>query len=223
MADPIRVLLVDDHTVLRAGLRMLINAERDMEVVGEAADGEQAVQQAQAVGPDVVLMDIAMPGLNGLEATRRIRQCCPRARVLMLSMHDDEAYLREALEAGATGYTLKQAADTELLAAIRAVARDEIFLHPTLTRLMVGELLGKRAQTAAGGGRGTRDILSDREREVLRQIALGYTNQQVADMLGLSVKTVETYKARVMEKLHLRTRAALVRYAVERGLLAGVQ
>lgn len=223
MADPIRVLLVDDHTVLRAGLRMLINAERDMEVVGEAADGEQAVQQAQAVGPYVVLMDIAMPGLNGLEATRRIRQCCPRARVLMLSMHDDEAYLREALEAGATGYTLKQAADTELLAAIRAVARDEIFLHPTLTRLMVGELLGKRAQTAAGGGRGTRDILSDREREVLRQIALGYTNQQVADMLGLSVKTVETYKARVMEKLHLRTRAALVRYAVERGLLAGVQ
>jgi len=223
MADPIRVLLVDDHTVLRAGLRMLINAERDMEVVGEAADGEQAVQQAQAVGPDVVLMDIAMPGLNGLEATRRIRQCCPRVRVLMLSMHDDEAYLREALEAGATGYTLKQAADTELLAAIRAVARDEIFLHPTLTRLMVGELLGRRAPTAAGGGRGTRDILSDREREVLRQIALGYTNQQVADMLGLSVKTVETYKARVMEKLHLRTRAALVRYAVERGLLAGVQ
>lgn len=214
----IRLLLADDHAVLRSGLRMLLGAQPDMEVVGEAADGEEAVRSALESRPDVVLMDVAMIGESGLEATRRIKQRAPEVRVLVLSMYDDESYLRRALEAGASGYALKRAADTDLLSAIRAVARDEIYLHPALTRVLVGDLL-RRDLSAPQSGRPDAPHLSERELEVLRLVALGHTNQEIADALYLSIKTVESYKGRLMEKLGLRGRAALVRYAVEAGLL----
>jgi two-component system response regulator NreC len=215
----IRLVLADDHAVLRSGLRMLLDAQPDMEVVGEAADGGEAVRTALESRPDVVLMDVAMIGESGLEATRRIKQRAPEIRVLVLSMYDDESYLRRALEAGASGYALKRAADTDLLSAIRAVARDEIYLHPALTRMVVGDLL-RRDLSAPQSARPDAPHLSERELEVLRLVALGHTNQEIADTLYLSIKTVESYKGRLMEKLGLRGRAALVRYAVGAGLLA---
>lgn len=215
----IRIVIADDHAVLRSGLRMLLGAQADMEVVGEAGDGAEAVREALAKRPDVVLMDVAMSGENGLEATRRIKQQAPATKVLMLSMYDDESYLRRALEAGASGYALKRAADTELLSAIRAVARDEVYLHPALTRVLVADLL-QRDPAAPPQPRPEAPRLTEREVEVLRLVALGHTNQEIADTLYLSVKTVESYKGRLMEKLGLRGRAALVRYAVEAGLLS---
>lgn len=213
----IRLLLADDHAVLRSGLRMLLDAQPDMQVVGEAADGAEAVREALQSHPDVVLMDVAMAGEGGLDATRKIKQQAPDIKVLVLSMYDDESYLRRALEAGASGYALKRAADTELLSAIRAVARDEIYLHPALTRVLVGGLLQRDGASAAARPEAPR--LSEREVEVLRLVALGHTNQEIADTLYLSVKTVESYKGRLMEKLGLRGRAALVRYAVDAGLV----
>lgn len=214
----IRLLLADDHAVLRSGLRMLLDAQPDMQVVGEASDGAEAVREALQSRPDVVLMDVAMTGEGGLDATRRIKQQAPEIKVLVLSMYDDESYLRRALEAGASGYALKRAADTDLLSAIRAVARDEIYLHPALTRVLVGDLL-QREEANAETPRSEAPHLSERETEVLRLVALGHTNQEIADTLYLSVKTVESYKGRLMEKLGLRGRAALVRYAVDAGLL----
>ncbi|MBI2878940.1 MAG: response regulator transcription factor [Candidatus Rokubacteria bacterium] len=214
----IRVLLVDDHAVLRAGLRMLINAQPDMEVAGEAASGEEGLRLARELQPDVVLMDITMPGAGGIDATAEIRRACPRVRVLALTMHDDPAYLRSVLAAGGSGYVLKRAADTELLSAIRITHRGETYLAPSLAGAVVQEVLGRKAR----GGRGEvpGDSLSEREREVLCLIAQGHTNQQVADRLCLSVKTVETYRARLMEKLGLKSRADLVRYALSTGLLS---
>lgn len=219
MGTPIRLLLVDDHAVLRSGLRVLLNAQPDMEVVGEASDGAEAVAEALRLRPSVVLMDVAMSGESGLEATARIKQAAPEVNVLMLSMYDDESYLRRALEAGASGYALKRAADTDLLSAIRAVDRDEVYLHPALARVLVSDLL-KRDLRPAQPPRPDSPHLSEREIEVLRLVALGHTNQEIADSLYLSVKTVESYKGRLMEKLGLRGRAALVRYAVEAGLLS---
>ena len=216
---PIRLLIVDDHAVLRSGLRVLLNAQPDMEVVGEASDGAEAVAEALRLRPTVVLMDVAMSGESGLDATARIKQAAPEVKVLVLSMYDDESYLRRALEAGASGYALKRAADTDLLSAIRAVARDEVYLHPALTRVLVGDLL-KRDPRTPPPSRPDAPHLSERELEVLRLVALGHTNQEIADSLYLSVKTVESYKGRLMEKLGLRGRASLVRYAVEAGLLA---
>ena len=217
--ETIRLLVVDDHAVLRSGLRVLLNAQPDMEVVGEASDGAEAVDAALRLRPNVVLMDVAMTGESGLEATARIKQAAPDIKVLVLSMYDDESYLRRALEVGASGYALKRAADTDLLSAIRAVARDEVYLHPALTRVLVTDLL-KRDPFSPPLSRPDAPHLSEREVEVLRLVALGHTNQEIADSLYLSVKTVESYKGRLMEKLGLRGRAALVRYAVEAGLLA---
>jgi two-component system response regulator NreC len=216
---PIRLLIVDDHAVLRSGLRVLLNAQPDMEVVGEASDGAEAVAEALRLRPTVVLMDVAMSGESGLDATARIKQAAPEVKILVLSMYDDESYLRRALDAGASGYALKRAADTDLLSAIRAVARDEVYLHPALTRVLVSDLL-KRDPSTPPPSRPDAPHLSERELEVLRLVALGHTNQEIADSLYLSVKTVESYKGRLMEKLGLRGRAALVRYAVEAGLLA---
>jgi two-component system response regulator NreC len=213
----IRVLLADDHAVLRAGLRMLINAQPDMEVAGEASSGEEALRLARELTPDLVLMDISMPGAGGIEATAQIRRDCPKVRVLALTMHDDPAYLRSVLAAGGSGYILKRAADTELLSAIRITHRGETYLAPSLAGAVVQEVLGRRAKKGEGDLPG--DSLSEREREVLRLVAQGHTNQQVADRLALSVKTVETYRARLMEKLGLKSRADLVRYALSTGLL----
>jgi len=210
----IRILLADDHAVLRAGLKSLLNAEVDMEVVGEAGDGHDCLSQAEKLKPDVILLDINMPHCNGLEVLPRLKEQVPGCRALILTMHDDAEYLRKALAAGSAGYILKQAADTELLSAIRTVYNGGVFLHPEHTKILLEDQLN----TAAGQPSNIA-ALSERESEVLRLIALGHTNKEIAKMLFLSVKTVETYKSRVMEKLDLRTRAALVRYALKHGLL----
>jgi len=215
-ARVIRVLIVDDHAILRSGLRMLLGAQQDMDVVGEASDGAEAVRLVDELQPDVVLLDLAMPGTSGLDALRLIKRDGSFTRALILSQYDDESYLRRALEGGASGYVLKRAADVELLSAIRAVSRGEVYLEPMLTRLVVNDLFRRGDDNAASV---KVPALSDREREVLQLVALGHTNQQIADQLVLSVKTVETYKARVMEKLGVRGRAALVRYAMEQGLI----
>lgn len=217
MTRKIRVLLADDHAVLRAGLRMLINAQGDMEVVGEAADGDEALRLAREARPDLVLMDLAMPGGGGIAATTRLRRECPKVRVLVLTMHDDVAYLRSALAAGAAGYVIKRAADSELLSAIRLTHRGETYLAPSLAGAVVQEALGLAAR--GGEGRPPGDSLSEREREVLCLVAQGHTNQEVADRLFLSVKTVESYRARLMVKLGLKTRADLIRYALSTGLM----
>lgn len=218
--DKIKVLLADDHAILRAGLKTLLNAKPDIEVIGEATNGEETVRKSQELRPDIVLMDITMPGLSGTEATRQIRKQFPETKVLALSMHEDERYLYQMLEAGASGYIPKKAADTELLSAIRATHRGECFVHSSMTALLVSSLYGNKVAGspeithAAAGAE-----LSSRERDVLRLLALGHTGQQTADKLYLSVKTVETYKARLKDKLGLRGRAELVRYAIRIGLV----
>jgi DNA-binding NarL/FixJ family response regulator len=212
---PIRILIADDHSVLRMGLRMLLEAEPDMEVVGEAGEGEEALVLAEEHSPDILLLDLTMPGKGGLDVLGEVSTRCPDTRVLVLTMHDDSSYLREALAAGAAGYVLKRAADIELITAIRAVYRGGSYLHPDHMRGLLGgdgEPSQRERQQAEAG-------LSPRELEVLRLVALGYTNRQAADEMGLSVKTVETYRSRLMTKLEMSSRAELVRYALERGML----
>ena len=216
--DKIRVLLADDHAVLRAGLRTLFNAEPDIEVIGEAADGEETVRKSRETAPDVVLMDITMPGLSGLEATQEIRRLNPETKVLVLTMHEDESYLYRMIRAGASGYVPKKVADTELLEAIRATYRGEHFIHSSMTSGVVTEMREKGMGTSVESK--NEDGLSQREREVLQLLAMGHTSQEIADKLFVSIKTVETYKARVKEKLGLKGRAELVRYAVAKGLMS---
>lgn len=218
---PIRIFLADDHAVLRAGLKALLNGEPDMTVIGEAEDGESCVTQAVALRPDIVLLDINMPRCNGLEALARLRADAPESRVLVLTMHDDAGYLRQVLAAGGAGYVLKQAASEELLSAIRAVQGGGIYLHPQHTRVLLEGALDRERSKAASASREKAglELLSERERQVLRLVALGYRNSEIGVMLFLSVKTVETYKARLMEKLGLRSRAALVRFALQEGVL----
>lgn len=211
----IRVLLADDHAVLRAGLRLLLEAEPDIMVVGEAADGCQAVTLARELQPDVLLLDLTMPRLGGLDALGELRHLAPGCRVLVLTMHDDESYLRRALAAGAAGYVLKQADDRELLVALRAVARGEVYVPPALAPALLGGLIPQRQPLSTP----PRHSLSEREEEVIRLVAQGYTSQEVADQLCLAVTTVETYRARAMQKLGIRGRAQLVRYALEVGWL----
>jgi two-component system response regulator NreC len=198
---------------------MLINTQPDMEVVGEAADGQEAVQKSLEEKPDIVLMDITMPGGGGLKAIERLRLECPRTRVLILTMHDDVAYLRSALAAGGSGYVVKKAADTELLSAIRAVHQGHTFVDLTSGGGSLQETLENEETGDQPSSEKSRNLLSQREREVLTLVAVGYTHQQIAERLSLSVKTVETYRARLVEKLDFRTRADLVRYAIELGLL----
>jgi two-component system response regulator NreC len=208
----VRVLIVDDHAVVRSGLRRVLEAEDDIEVVGEAGDMQGAVFEARAQKPDVVLMDVVMPGASGIEATPAVLQEAPEAKVLILSMQDDPRYVREAFEAGASGYVLKEAADAEVVGAIREVAGGGRYVHPSLGARMVSAAAEERARVDA-------DPLSEREHEVLRLLALGHTNQEIAKMLYLSVRTVETHRAHIMQKLRLTTRAELVRYAIDTGLL----
>ncbi len=212
----IRVLLADDHAVLRAGLRALINAEPDMEVVGEAGDGIEAVERARELKPDVVVMDVAMPRLNGLEATQRIVESGLPSRVLVLTMHSEEQYLLQVLQSGGAGYLLKRSADTELMEAIRTVHRGEAFLYPSATKLLVEDYLGR---VRAGSERDSYDDLTEREREVLKLTVEGFSNQEIADKLIISPKTVDTYRARIMEKLNLHHRSELIKYALKKGLL----
>ncbi len=215
--EKIRVLLADDHAVLRAGLRLLLDAQADMEVVGEASTGDQAVTQAKNLTPDVVLLDITMSGPDGLDAVQMIKETNPEVKVLILTMHDDESYLRQVLEGGGSGYVLKRAADTELLSAIRAVHGGGTYLHPAHAQMLL-EGTGESRKTE-DANRGGYDLLSNREKQVLKLVVLGYTNRQIADKLFISVKTAETYRARMQNKLGIRSRAALVRYALSQELL----
>ena len=206
----IRVLIVDDHSVVRAGVRLLLEHEEDMEPVGEAADARQALEMARRLTPDVVVMDVVMPGTTGVDAAAEIRHELPDVRILMLSMQDDPSYVRQAFANGATGYVLKEAADAELVTAVRRVASGEQYVHPSMGAKLVGD---------SGPAKRDDDPLSDREREVLSLLALGYTNQEIADRLVVSVRTVEAHRAHILTKLRLSTRAELVRYAIDTGLL----
>jgi two-component system response regulator NreC len=210
-------MIADDHAILRAGLRMLVNAQADMEVISEAPDGEKAVQTARETKPDVALLDLTMPRVGGLKALQEIARDCGETRVLVLTMHDDPAYLRSALAAGASGYLLKRAVDAELIAAIRAVHRGGIFVDPRLANVLVQDVLAKKSKKA--GSKLPVNILSRRELQVLTLVARGYTSAKIAKQLFVGVKTIETYRSRLSEKLALQTRSDVIRFAVQMGLL----
>lgn len=212
---PIRIFLVDDHMVVREGLKTLILAQPDMEVIGEASDGEAAWQQMRDCLPDVVIMDISMPHMNGIQATEKLKQTYPHVKVLVLSVHDDTSYLRQLLAVGASGYILKHTAANALIQAIRQVAAGGVYLEPSLANHVVARYVQRPAVTTEILG----TDLSEREMEVVQRVAQGHSNKDIAIQLSLSIKTVETYRARAMEKLGIHGRAALVRYAVERGWL----
>jgi len=216
MAEAIRVLIVDDHTIVRAGVRLLLQAEPDIKVVGEADDGREAIAQTEALQPDVVLMDLAMPGISGLEATREIKRRWPQVQILALTMHRSDDYFFRMLEAGASGYVLKGAATGDLITAVRIAARGEVFLYPSMARKLVSDYLNR---VQAGEERASYDGLTDREREVLRLIAEGYTNAEIASALNLSPHTVQSHRRAIMEKLNLHDRVELVKYAIRRGLI----
>jgi two-component system, NarL family, response regulator NreC len=208
----VHVLIVDDHTLVRSGLRLLLAAEDDLHVDDEAGDAEQAIRLARLHKPDVILLDVVMPGRSGLEAAADILEAAPESKILVLSMQDDPSYVRQAFGVGATGYLLKEAADDELVQAVREVASGGRYVHPALgARLAAAEAEAKARADA--------DPLSEREREVLRLLALGHTNQEIAKLLYISVRTAETHRAHVMQKLRLSTRAELVRHALHQGLL----
>jgi two-component system response regulator NreC len=211
----IRVMIADDHAILRSGLKMLINVQEDMEVVSEAADGEQAIRAICETKPDVALMDLTMPPAGGLGAIQSIIRDFPNTRVLVLTMHDDPAYLRSVFAAGASGYVLKRSVDEELLAAIRAVHRGGTFVDPSLAGVFVQDVLAR-----AGAKDRPRKVLSDRELQVLRLVAHGYSSQEISQKIFLSVKTVETYRSRFADKLGLRTRSDIVRFAIQMGMMS---
>jgi len=208
----IRVVVVDDHAVVRSGLRHILDSAEGIEVVGEAGDAQNAIFETRAQKPDLILMDIVMPGKSGIETIPDLLKDAPDAKVLILSMEDDPHYVHEAFAAGAAGYILKEAADTDLVTAVREIAAGGSYVHPTLGARMVSAEAEERKRADA-------DPLSDRERDVLRMLALGHTNQEVAVTLYISVRTAETHRAHIMQKLRLQTRAQLVRYALAQGLL----
>lgn len=216
LRTPIRVLLVDDHTIVRQGLRALLAGSDEIEVVGEAEDGREGLREAQRLTPDVVVIDAAMPGLNGIDATQRILEAVPRARVLVLSMHAGEEYVRPAIRAGASGYLLKGSGLSDLVAAIRAVAAGDAFVSPSVAKLLVQD-----ARRDGGGERTSGDALTVREREVLQLVAEGHSTQAIAQLLHLSPKTVEGHRGHLMQKLGVPNVAGLVRHAVRLGLVSG--
>lgn len=213
-----RILIADDHAVLRSGLRMLINAQADMSVVGEAANCEEAVKKASELTPDLMLLDITMGDDSSISIIPQIRKNSKQTRILILTMHEDPAYLGAVLQAGASGYVVKKAADNELLAAIRAVNEGRTFVDMGMSKGTTDTIVRRHADAKTDQ---TEEVLSPREQEVLLMVAQGHTNQQVADQLKISVKSVESYRSRLMEKLKLRSRADLVRFALESGLLKG--
>ena len=212
----VRVLLADDPTILRAGLKMMLNAQPDIEVVGEASDGRQVVVEAQRLLPDVILMDITMPECNGIEATRQVKRLLPETRVLVLTMHENEEYLFQMLRAGDAGYMLKEAAHTELISAIRVVSSGRFYLSPSAQTMMVSDY---RQRVRTGEERDSYGALTEREREILKLVAEGYTNAQIGERLFISPKTVDTHRTHIMDKLNLHSRAELVKYAMRRGRL----
>jgi two-component system response regulator NreC len=216
MGNKIRVVLADDHRMLREGIRALLEREGDIQVVGEAADGREAVRLTTQLQPDVVVMDVSMPLLNGIEATRQIRRDCPQTRILTLTVHESEDYVAQLLAAGASGYIIKRAGGDELIGAIRAVQQGEAFLHPSIARVVIRDYV-RRLQ--AGEGLSAQDVLTDREREVLQLIAEGYTNREIADLLHLSIKTVQNHRSNIMRKLDLHDRGELIKYAIQQGII----
>jgi len=207
----IRILLADDHSVVRQGFRLILEAQENWEVIGEASNGREAVEKAEALRPDVVVMDVAMPELNGIEATRRISRTEPRVRILALSMHKDSVYVREILRAGARGYLLKDAIDSDLVDAVRHVAAGEAYISPAVAEAVLDDYRKHVTDPI--------DLLSSREREVLQLIAEGKTNKEVAGALNLSVHTVDAHRGRIMEKLNLHSTGELVRFAMRKGLI----
>jgi len=214
----IRVLLAEDHNVVREGLRLLLNSQPDLEVIAEAADGRQAVALARSHCPDVAVLDISMPELDGLQATRLIRKECPRTRVLILTMHESDIHFFRALEAGAAGYVLKKAVSEDLIKAVRAVARGEAFLYPTVARKLLDRYLQQRQAPPLTGAQGY-EALSEREREVMFLLLQGLSNKEIAEKLVISPSTVQTHRARILQKLGLENTIELVRYAIRHGLI----
>src|SRR5437868_12110968 len=210
---PIRVMLVEDHNLVRAGIRAVIDGQSDIQVIAEATEGREAIRLARANCPDVAVVDVAMPGMSGIDATREIRRLCPQTQVVILTAHDNEEYFFQTLKAGAVGYVLKKAAASDLIAAIEAASKGEPYLYPSVARLLVSDYLQRAPE------RETFEPLSDREREVLRLVAEGKTNRQIADTLFLSIKTVQTHRDHIMKKLRMHDRTELVKYAIRKGLI----
>lgn len=216
MSKPIRVLVVDDHALVREGIKSLLQGIAEIKVIGEAEDGLDAIEKARNLRPDIVLMDIGMPRMTGVEAARHIREEMPAVQVVALTIHESEEYLFQMLRAGASGYVLKKAHPSEMLAAIEAAMRQETYLTPSMAKGLVTDYLRRMGE---GGDEGTYRELTDREREVLKLIAEGYTNPEIAGLLNISVKTVQAHRGHIMEKLDLHRPAALVRYAIRKGLV----
>jgi len=214
---PIRVLLADDHTLIRAGLRMVVTSQPDLTVIGEANDGREALAMADKLKPDVVVMDIGMPSLNGIEACRQIHHSLPQTQVVMLSMHSDEGYVLRALKAGAKGYLLKDSAEADLANAIRAVVAGKSFFSPAVGKVLLEDYMRKLERT---GAEDSFELLSPREREVLQLVAEGKSSKEAANLLGLSVYTIETHRAKVMQKLNLHNIPELILYAVRKGVIS---
>ena len=212
-----KVLLVDDHPLFREGIRALLSAESDIEVVGEAADGKQAIELAEKLSPNIIVMDLVMPGMNGMQAAQQLHDKYPDIKVLILSMYDDDEYVCQILKAGASGYVLKRAASDDLLRAIREVEKGGSALHPTVAAKLIKDYVRRTKSTEQ---RDSGSVLTARESEVLRLVAEGHTNQQIADMLGLGRKTVDTHRTNIMRKLDLHDVTALVKYALKRGLIS---
>jgi len=210
---PTRILIADDHGLVRAGLRALLSAEDAFVVLGGARDSAEALDLSVQLQPDVVLMDISMPGIGGIETTRKLKESVPSVHVLMLTIHEDKGLLREAIQAGADGYILKRAVESELITAIQAVMRGELYVHPAMTRVLLADSPSSKPSAS-----GLVEPLTNRETEVLKLIVQGYTNRQIADRLYLSVRTVESHRANIMDKLGARSRVELVRYATENKL-----
>ncbi len=214
--NKIRILLVDDHTILRAGVKLMLSAQPDFVVAGEARDGHEGVSEALRLRPDVVLMDITMPDMNGIQATVEIKRQIADAKVLILTMHDSEIYLFQCLRSGASGYISKEAADTELVTAIRTVHEGNVYLSPLAQAIMVDDYLQR---VSDGDEKDSYSSLTEREREILKLIAEGMTNNQIAEKLSISPKTVDTHRTHIMDKLNMHSRTELVKFAMRRGLL----